>query len=498
MPWKANDAVGLERTLPGCRRVAALLQRSFGFLYFWVFLALLFQMNGLIGPDGILPAADFLAAVKNSFPLVQRLPLVPSVLWLSAGTTAIYTLCAVGLAASVLAFLRIYPRLALGVCLAGFLSFLATAQVFASYQSDGMLMTAGLVALFLDAENPSWWSLFSLRWLWFSIYFGSGIAKMLSGEPQWRHLTALDKYYENSPLPTVLGWYAQQRLPHWAEVGMALTILVVELGLAWLCFGPRRWRIVCFWIVTPFQVGIILTANYGFLNYLVLALGFALLDDRHLDWILRRKPAQARPAPAVTVWAARRRVAGSVCLAALFLLSAANLAQRIWPKFPTPRRVNLALEPFRIADPFGLFAVMTRARYEIEFQGTRDGDTWVPYPLRHQPQDPARATGFVAPYQPRFDWNLWFASLETYRDDPWAEQVELRLLNNDPAVLGLFAGNPFEHTPPVAVRAVLWRYWYSTPAEKRQTGAWWVRKQLGLYAPEIARTPRGAAIVQIP
>jgi len=149
------------------------------------------------------------------------------------------------------------------------------------------------------------------------------------------------------------------------------------------------------------------------------------------------------------------------------------------------------LAPARIANAYGLFAVMTEARYEIEFQGTRDGQTWTPYPFRYKPQDVNVAPGIYAPYQPRFEWNLWFASLATWRRDPWVLRTQELLLENDDAVLSLFAKNPFPDAPPLRVRAVSWQYWFSDPATKRATGAWWTRKLLGLYSPVLELGPDG-------
>jgi hypothetical protein len=145
----------------------------------------------------------------------------------------------------------------------------------------------------------------------------------------------------------------------------------------------------------------------------------------------------------------------------------------------------VALEPFRIANRYGLFAVMTEDRYEIEFQGSRDGATWIPYPFRYKPQDPLQAPGIYAPYQPRFEWNLWFASLGDYRGYPWVVRTELRLLEGSPEVLQLFAKDPFAGAPPAYVRAVKWQYWFTSAEEKRRAGAWWRREELGLYAPAL-------------
>ncbi|HET7435276.1 MAG TPA: lipase maturation factor family protein, partial [Thermoanaerobaculia bacterium] len=149
------------------------------------------------------------------------------------------------------------------------------------------------------------------------------------------------------------------------------------------------------------------------------------------------------------------------------------------------------VEPFRIVNNYGLFAVMTRERYEIEFQGTRDGKTWIAYPFRYKPQRPQDRPRIFAPYQPRFDWNLWFASLGGFEDNTWILNVETRLMQNEPAVLQLFKGNPFGEQPPLAVRAVLWQYWFTTRDEHARSGNWWKRQLLGRYAPSAWRGANG-------
>ncbi|MFY9979980.1 MAG: lipase maturation factor family protein, partial [Candidatus Sulfotelmatobacter sp.] len=138
-----------------------------------------------------------------------------------------------------------------------------------------------------------------------------------------------------------------------------------------------------------------------------------------------------------------------------------------------------------------LFGVMTRGRYEIEFQGSNDGTNWIAYPYRFKPQALDRAPGIYAPYQPRFDWNLWFASLGQWQEYPIVPRTEVKLLENDKAVLSLFKSDPFSNQPPREVRAVLWQYWFTTMAEKRKTGLWWHREFIGLYAPTIEREPDG-------
>jgi hypothetical protein len=181
----------------------------------------------------------------------------------------------------------------------------------------------------------------------------------------------------------------------------------------------------------------------------------------------------------------------------IFYATVAELLRMV--QIPMPMQPVSALEPFRIANQYGLFAVMTRGRYEIEFQGSRDGKTWLAYPFRYKPQDVKQAPGIYAPYQPRFEWNLWFASLGTWRENALVPRTEVRLLENDQQVLALFKSNPFDGSPPRQVRAVLWQYWFTSLAEKRATGAWWRRRLLGLYAPTLERQDNGAiTISQMP
>jgi hypothetical protein len=449
--------------------------RALGVIFFSAFYALWFQIHGLIGPAGILPAGDYLLYAKQVVGL-RAYWLVPSLLWIDAGHGALTALVLTGLVASVLLTLNLWPRASIAAAAVCFLSFVAAAQQFSGYQSDGMLLEAGVLSLFLAPRGlrpglgrhdpPTRAAVFLLQWEWFRIYFESGLVKILSGEEQWRNLTAMDKYYENGPLPTPLAWYVQQ-WPHSFHAASAAFTLLAELVLVFGLFAPRRVRIALFAITTMLQVGIILTANYAFLNYLVLALGILLLEDRRADTAPAERPIRRSHATAFFA---------VISLSVLMFLAPASPPARL-------------IEPFRVVNSYGLFAVMTRGRYEIELQGTRDGRTWVAYPFRYKPQDPRTPPRFFSPYQPRFDWNLWFASLGNVSTDPWVMALQQRLLANDPDVLRLFARNPFPGTPPVAVRAVLWQYWFTTRAEHARTGAWWNRRFLGEYAPMQERRP---------
>jgi hypothetical protein len=517
-----------ERSARGHLWARWIFLRALGLIYFSAFYSFFFQIKGLIGPNGILPAVDYLQAVSVQLHSI-RFWFAPTLLWISASDHALMAVCWAGLIASALDFFNIWPRLSLAVCFVCFLSFIAAAQDFASYQSDGMLLASGLLSLFLAppgirpglarANPPSRTSQFLLLWVWFRIYFESGVVKILSGDRSWRNFTAMDDYYQNSPLPTWIGWYVQH-LPHWFHAATVGLTFAVELVLCWALFLPRRFRIACFCIVTPFQIAIILTGNYAFLNYIVLALGFLLLDDRFVEWAIPRrirewpvrefidKPEKAEPAaelapsadpqvnlsePAVPLkpFAIVGMAVAGICFMWIFYAASAKLLWMFAPGADLPKPPVQALEPLRVANQYGLFAVMTHARYEIEFQGSQDGQTWTPYPFRYKPQNPAEAPGIYAPYQPRFEWNLWFASLGSWPQYRFVVWTEERLLSNSPDVLQLFARNPFGADPPREVRAVIYQYWFTSMNTKRATGMWWKRQLLGDYAPSLARQPDG-------
>lgn len=543
--WVGPGAAGL----PGHLIPRWLFLRALGIIYFSAFYSLLFQIRGLLGPDGLLPAGVYLTEVAKAVHGPGRFWYAPTLLWISSSDRALLLLCWVGAIASVLMICNLWPRAMLLVCFVTFLSFVTTAQDFSGYQSDGMLLSAGFVCLFLaprglrprwgESQLPSRAGLLLLQLLWFAIYFESGIAKYLGGDPSWRNLTAMDQYYQNGPLPTWIGWYVQQ-LPHWFHATTVVYTLVVELLVVWMLCLPRRYRIICFFIVTPMQISIILTANYAFLNYLVLALGFLLLDDQFLvKWVpmrwaapirenLLRRPPEPQPESLVsldltstesvgpdgaasptgasqekanrrTQWmqgfaAAKMWISGSL-LAWVLYATAVLMIVQVFGRLPLPPQPVTALEPFRVANSYGLFGRMTWARYEIEFQGSQDGTNWTVYPFRYKPQNVKDAPGIYAPYQPRFEWNLWFASLGYWRENPFVVRTEQALLENDHDVLALFRFNPFLEEPPKYVRAVMWQYRFTDAKTKRATGDWWRREYIGLYAPSLQRSADGKIVV---
>jgi hypothetical protein len=474
--------------------------RALGLIFFSAFYSLAFQIYGLVGVRGILPAGDYLQQVSSALGPIERFWYAPTTLWLGAGDGALRAVVAAGLIGSILLTLNFRPRLMVGLCTILFLSCIAVLQDFSSYQSDGMLLEAGFVSVFFAprgtfpglgaVDPPSRFSRFMLGWEWFRIYFESGVVKLASGDQHWRNLTAMDEYYQNGPLPSWIGWYVQH-LPHWFHASVVVFTLLVELVLVWFVFGNRHKRLFCFLVVTALQISIILTANYAFLNYLVLCLGFLLLDDGYLTRVGMHTVASIERERSVRTLV-RKRIEVGVLSFTLYATVLAFFSAGLPSILTLPAR---ALEPFRFANSYGLFAMMTENRYEIEFQGSNDGHTWIAYPFRYKPQNIRERPGFFAPYQPRFDWNLWFASLGPWSQSPWVVLAEQRLVEGSNSVIVLFRGDPFNGHPPRIVRTLLWQYWFTDMQTMERTGEWWRRELIGPFAPPVFRGIDGQIVI---
>jgi hypothetical protein len=314
--------------------------------------------------------------------------------------------------------------------------------------------------------------------------FASGFVKLASGDAAWRNLSALRHHYETQPLPPWTAWYFHHLPPSFQTLS-CVVMFSIELGAPFLIFAPRRLRLFAFGALVFLQVVIAATGNYAFFNLLAIALCVLLLDDEAF-------PARWRRRRGALSGAGRRwpRIVVAAAAAAILLVSGAHTIAMLFRPRSFPRPVVAlaqAIAPFQIVNTYGLFAVMTTSRPEISVEGSDDGANWRPYPFRWKPGDPSRRPRFVAPHQPRLDWQMWFAALGSAEQNPWFLRFAARLLEGSPPVLRLLADNPFPDHPPRYLRAVLYDYRFTTPAERRATGDWWARRELGLYLPVISR-----------
>jgi lipase maturation factor 1 len=482
-----------------------LFLRLLGLVYLAAFASLGVQIVGLLGTSGVLPAKDYIEMARGwaSHNDVgwTRYFLLPTFGWLAAGDAALRVHCLLGVALSIVLVAGFIPTACLLALWGLYLSLSVIGGEFLSFQWDALLLETGFLAIFLgpatkpirgEAEDrASTAVLWLLRWLLFRLMFSSGAIKLASGDATWRNLTALSYHYETQPLPTWVGWYANQ-LPLWFDRVSCLAMFAVELGAPVLIFAPRRFRLAGCAALVGLQVLIAVTGNYGYFNMLTIVLSILLLDDAAISqwtpqsirsWFDRRRLARIR-------WRLPRWAPIAVALVLLppslgALGRSIGIAVSLPPPFSLMER---AVQPFRLVNTYGLFAVMTTSRPEIIIEGSDDGAEWKTYEFRYKPGDPRRRPQFVAPHHPRLDWQMWFAALDRYESNPWFASLCRRLLEGSPAVLALLADNPFPDRPPRFLRAVLYDYHFTTFAATDGGGDWWQRTRLDLYSPVLSAT----------
>jgi predicted DCC family thiol-disulfide oxidoreductase YuxK len=481
--------------------------RALGVIYLIAFVSLWTQISGLIGHNGILPAGQFMAAAGQQCDAqgigLERYHLLPTLCWFNASDGFLHFQCAAGSILAALLIIGIAPALCLGGLWLLYLSLATIGRDFLGFQWDNLLLEAGFLAIFfaplqwlprrLSQEAPPPRIVLWLLWLLlFKVMFSSGCVKLFSGDPNWRNLTALTFHYQTQPLPTWIAWYANQ-LPLWFQKASCVVMFAIELGAPFLIFTPRRLRFCGGAAIAFLQILILLTGNYTFFNLLTLALCLLLLDDFAL---MKLTPLKLRPAFApvtrhvslATHWRWPRVVtiplAAVVIAISLFQMSLMFGARPVW--FLPVAVADLWLSPFRTVNSYGLFAVMTTERREIVVEGSDDGTNWLAYEFKYKPGDVTRRPAFVAPHQPRLDWQMWFAALGNYRQNPWFANFCERLLQGSPEVLALVEKNPFPGHPPRSLRAELYDYHFTSFAERRSTGAWWQREFIGEYLPPLS------------
>jgi lipase maturation factor 1 len=453
--------------------------RALALIYLAAFGSLAGQITGLIGERGILPLHDFMGAVEKNVGS-QKFFVMPTVFWWDSSDHMLTSVCFAGMAFAILLLFGRLEKLSLIALFILYLSLSVSGQDFLQFQWDGLLLEAGFLAIFLGRAPIIIWL---FRWLVFRLNFMSGTAKLLSHDATWRNFTALDFHYHTQPLPTVLAWYAD-KMPAWFQHSSTFMVLAIEIAVPFLIFAPRLLRISAAWCIIGLQVLIMLTGNYAFFNFLTIALCLFLFDDRAFGNFSPPRFFSRRSSPERSLNSLERGIIG-VFAAFIFLLGFTHVLESFGDAPDALRALTRIASPLEIVNSYGLFAVMTTTRPEIVVEGSNDSEQWSAYEFRYKPGQLDRAPKWVAPLQPRVDWQMWFAALGNFRQNLWFVGFVVRLLQGSPEVLRLLEKNPFPDHPPHYIRAIIYEYSFTTWQERRQTGAWWKRVQVGTYLPPV-------------
>ena len=455
-----------------------ILQRGLGAVYFIAFLVALDQFRPLLGERGLLPVPRYLEYV--------RFGEAPSLFHWRYSDRLLVAVSLVGLAlaATVVVGLPDHWPIAAGLAVwlamwALYLSIVNVGQTFYSFGWESLLLEAGFLAAFL---GPAWSAVPSpliwlFRWLLFRLEFGAGLIK-LRGDSCWRDLTCLDYHHETQPMPNHASWLFH-RLPRPLHKIEVLGSHFAQLVAPFLLFLPQPFASAGGLVMATTQAWLVLSGNYAWLNVTTMLLAASAIDDRTLWHLLHASPGPT----AVVGWHDGLVAAVAVLVLVLSHRPARNLISK-------DQVMNASFDAFHLVNTYGAFGSVTRQRYEVAVEGTSDAEptsqsVWTEYEFRGKPTDPRRIPRQFAPYHLRLDWLMWFAALSPAYARSWFVPFLRKLLLNDAATLRLLRRNPFPDRPPEAVRAVLYRYRFTTWRERRETGAWWVRTPVGEYVPPI-------------
>lgn len=488
-----------------------LFPRLLGLVYLIAFLSWSVQYDGLVGENGIMPVKHLLENVqafeeREHKTLFWQIPSIFHWHYSDAFAHTCLTVCAI-LSVLVIAGVAQGPLLAL--LWFGYLSFATTGDVFMGFQWEALLLEAGLLGLLLapwklwafrGITEPPRGSVFLLHWLTFRLMFLSGYVKIGGGDIPWQDMTALLYHYETQPLPNALSWFIHNG-PRWFHVASCWIMYVIELGLPFLIFAGRWGRLVAALGFIGLMVMISATGNYNFFDLLTAALAVTLLDDRWWPKRVRRalRIDAETPRPAFTRWTQWTALACVLPVVVFTSLAADSFMEGRIRGYTAklPQSWHTALDATvartRSFNAYGLFQDMTEERPEIVIEVSDDGAFFQELEFKYKPGDLKKAPRFVAPHQPRLDWQMWFAALypgyvperDANPGSPlhWFHQFLGALLDHKKPVWDLLEAPPFPVEKVVAVRAVLYRYHFTTAEERKTTGEWWKRERLGNFGP---------------
>jgi hypothetical protein len=458
------------------------LQRGVAALFLIAFISAVNQFPALLGEHGLLPVPRFLTTLyAKRQPTLFRWRysdrLLLTVAWTGAALSALFVAGVPQLAPS-----WVLIPLALIVWLL-YLSIVTVGQTFYAFGWESLLLEAGFIVAFLGSHDtpPPITVVFIVRWLVFRLEFGAGMIKM-RGDRSWRDLTALYYHHETQPMPNPFSRTAHL-LPKWWHRVEVLGNHFAQLIVPWLLFAPQPVASIAAAIVIVTQLWLVATGNFAWLNVITIVLAFSAVSDSALSWTFGGAALGGIGATDMPLWFAAVAIAASILLLVLSWQPLLNL-------FSRNQLMNASFNRWHLVNAYGAFGSVTKQRYEVIVEGTSDDPgsptaEWLEYGFKGKPGDVRRVPGQFAPYHLRLDWLMWFLALGA-RDTRWFELFLLRLLEGDAPTLQLLRSDPFDGTPPRAVRARTFLYRFASREERKETRAIWVRTEVGILVPPVS------------
>ncbi|WP_433407867.1 lipase maturation factor family protein [Saccharomonospora azurea] len=459
--WFTADEYWLSRLV---------FQKMLAALYLVAFVCAVNQFRALLGERGLLPIPRFLERVDlRRAPSLFHLHYSDRFFAVLAGSGAVVSAALLG---GVADLPPVWGCLLLwAVPWVLYLSIVNVGQTWYAFGWESLLLETGFLAIFLGPAHTSVPTLvlWLLLWLLFRLEFGAGLIKM-RGDRCWRDLTCLYFHHETQPMPGPLSWHFHH-LPRWMHRVEALANHGAQLVVPFVLFAPQPAAGVAAGIVIVTQGWLMISGNFSWLNALTITLAVSAVSGTAVG-VSAPDDLTAPP-----LWYGTLIIAVTAGIAVLSYWPVRNLLGR-------GQVMNYSFNQFHLVNTYGAFGSVTRDRYEVIVEGT-DADAlsadtvWREYEFKGKPGNPYRRPPQVAPYHLRLDWQLWFLSLSPRYGGRWLPVFVRKLLDGDPDVRRLLRHDPFDGRPPTFLRARLFHYRFTTPAEKAETRAWWVREPVG-------------------
>ena len=473
------------------------LLRGMGFLYFCAFFPLIFQFKPLLGSDGLLPMNLFLQKTQNYLGELNHFWAMPNIFWLNSSDSFGLFLIFLGVLLSILVmvgFANFFILLTLWIIQ---LSIYYVGQTFWGFGWEMNLIELGFLALFLvPIFNSSPFSsklpppeiiLFFFRLVLFKVMLGSGLIK-IRGDSCWQSLECLSYHFETQPIPGLFSPFLHH-LPKTLLKGGVIFNHVVEIIFPWFIFLRGNIRKVTGIIFTLFQIILILSGNYGWINYLTLVMIIPCFDDSFLQKLTPKNISKKIKSKTSLDMRKHPYFPIQVIVSIILLyLSIKPLKNLIGPN----QVMNASYDRFALVNTYGLFGGITRSRYEIIMKGTTDKKItkqtlWKEYSIPCKPGFPSKRPCMASPYHYRLAWQIWFAAIDKDRIQPWILHWVYKLLLHKKGALSLLEDNPFPKSPPAHIKMDLYLYNFNRPKEykKDDRNLWYKRKFIRNYLPPL-------------
>jgi hypothetical protein len=446
--------------------------RGLGFVYFFAFLSAALQIVPLIGETGLLPVGSYLAALDQGS-LAATFLQNPTFFLVNDSDFMLSALAWLGALLSLAVLFGYANSLIMLALWFLYLSYVNVGQLFYGFGWEIQTLEIGFLAVFLvplldgrpfprrEAPLPFIWL---MRWFIFRFYLGAGLIK-LRGSECWDDFTCLYYHFETQPIPNPLS-PLMHFLPDFILRAGVMFTEFLQVIATFLVFYPRILRIVAAVIFFIFQSILIITGNYAFFNWITLVPALLLFDDRFLARLLPSRLVRAAEA------AEANKIPFTPVQNNFFYMVFGVL---VWMSIPVVANLwsedqvmNTSYNRWNLVNTYGAFGYVGKERYELVVSGTSDttidDDTvWVEYEFIAKPTDPERGHPVIAPYQPRIDWQIWFAAQSTPQQHGWLIHLVWKFLHNDPGALSLIEANPFPDRPPRYIKIDRYDYNFARP-----------------------------------